>query len=109
MDIRTPRPIRAGLAVIASIVLAVAGAGAGASDRADRVRAAVPDGVTLTQVEERGDALRLTGHAASNAEVAALMRALDDAGLGTPRLQAVQRVDGLSQFVLDLEAKPAAP
>lgn len=86
------------------VALVVAAASADASDWADRVRELSPDGVTITQVEETPDALRLVGRARTNADVAALMRAIGAADLGTPELQMVRPEGDVRHFVLVVKA-----
>lgn len=93
--------VRLGLAV--SIL--VLGTAAAASGWPDRVRDVVPSGVTLTELEETPGSLRVTGHANGNADVAAFMRALLQADLGSPELQQVEREGDRSRFVLRIKAK----
>ena len=76
-----------------------------ASDWADQIRAVVPANVTLTEVTEVDDYVNLVGKANDNADISALMRAIDRARLGSPNLERIVRNNNVSEFTLRVKAR----
>lgn len=69
-----------------------------ASESTDRIRAVIPDGITVQSIDERDGYVEVNGTAATNQEISVLMRAVDQAGLGDPQLEYVRRENGVSRF-----------
>jgi hypothetical protein len=86
-------------------LLLVCGAVTAASDWVNSISKVVPENITLTDIEETSDFLRIVGKANNNDDISALMRAIEQAGLGSPELQQINRNDGISVFVLRVKAK----
>lgn len=73
---------------------------------------AIPDGVYLTSVEQRGAIVVVEGHAQSNARVSAFMRNVEaSAWIGNPSLLLIEHKEktgtGLSNFKLQFNQKTA--
>ncbi len=106
----TPASTLGGTIVKLAQILLVAlmltcGSAKAASEWAERIRAVVPGNISLTEVEETEGYVRMVGHAKSNADISALMRAIDAAGLGAPELQRIKRNGDMSSFVLRVKVQ----
>jgi type IV pilus assembly protein PilN len=84
----------------------------------DQLVRQLPDGVYLRAIKETGNKVTLTGYAQSNARVSTLMRNIESSPwVGQPELVEIQLVPNptgpagtkVSQFVLNLQVKRAAP
>lgn len=69
-----------------------------ASELTDRIRAVIPDRITVQSIDEHDAYVEINGTAAANQEISALMRAVDQAGLGDPQLESIRRENGVSRF-----------
>ena len=76
-----------------------------ASETVDQIRALVSSSITLHSIEEKSGYVELSGTAPDNTEIAALMRAVDDARLGDPQLESIMRENGVSLFQLRVRLK----
>ncbi|MBK1694267.1 pilus assembly protein PilN [Chromatium weissei] len=71
----------------------------------DELVSALPEGVYLTQIEQKGRTVEMAGRAQSNARVSAFMRKIENSkSIGKPRLVLIENKDktdtGLSHFRL---------
>ena len=71
-----------------------------AGEAADRISALRTDGVQIESIEEHDGYVDLSGTASDNPRIAALMRAIDAADIGSPQLQVVMREGNVSRFEL---------
>ena len=76
-----------------------------ASEWADRIKEIAPANIRLTAVEATDVYVNLVGEAKSNSDVARLMRAIEQADLGTPDLQQVMRNGDTSEFILGVKTR----
>jgi len=75
-----------------------------ASTWVNSIKDVVPSTITVTEITETTDFVNIVGRAKTNDAISALMRAIDQARLGSPQLQQVKRTDGISVFVLRVQA-----
>lgn len=83
--------------------LALSNATFAASEWEEQIRKVVPANITLTDVEKKPTHLRIVGQAKDNADISKLMRAIDQANLGSPELEMIRRADDMSNFVLNIQ------
>ena len=87
-----------------ALALALLATATSASGWVGDIKKVVPASIVLTEAEETAGFVNLKGTAKSNDAISALMRAIDQADLGSPQLQAIKRTDGVSEFVLRVKA-----
>ncbi len=85
-------------------MLLISGIAAAASDWVERIGEVVPGNIALTDLEESQNYVKIVGRAQSNADIAALMRAIDGAGLGSSELRQITNAGDLREFVLRVRA-----
>ena len=64
-----------------------------------------PESIALTEIVATDDYVTLTGEANSSSDIAILMRAIDEANLGSPNLQQAMRVGDRSEFTLGVTVR----
>ena len=64
-----------------------------------------PESTTLTEIVATDDYVTLTGEARSTSDIAILMRAIDQAELGSTQLQQAMRIGDVSEFTLSVNVR----
>lgn len=76
-----------------------------ATEWAGRIKEIAPESITLTEIVATDDYVTLTGEAQSTSDIAILMRAIDQAELGSTQLQQAMRVGDVSEFTLGVNVR----
>ena len=76
-----------------------------ATEWADRIREIAPANITLKEVAATADYVSLVGEAKSTSDIAILMRAIDQAELGSTQLQQAMRVGDVPEFTLGVNVR----
>ena len=71
----------------------------------ERIAAITPANIELTDVEETDGYITIKGTAKNNADISALMRAVQKSKLGDPDLQQIKRMNDMSHFILRIKLK----
>jgi hypothetical protein len=86
-------------------LILIGAAAFGGSQISDRVREVALASIVIDEIKISDRILVVVGHADSNADISDFIRAIDNADLGVPALQKIERKSGVRYFVLEIKMK----